>query len=148
MAAHITTTPDQDKDALLRLHREFLEANEPLDSGYLRTMCVEGADELVWFNLNQSNYYGLDHIAQLWDMLRAILAGQRGEISELRDERVEVEGDMALITYHLRYKGDFGNLGSFNTGARGTEVWRRRDGDWKLLHGHWSSHVPNQMGGF
>lgn len=147
MATHIATTPDQDRDELLHLHREFLQANEPLDSDYLRTMCVDGAEELVWFNLNQSNYYGLEHIAQLWDMLKAILAGQKGEVSELRDERVEVEGDMALITYQLRYKGDFGNLGSFNTGARGTEVWRRRDGTWKLLHGHWSSHVPNQMGG-
>src|ERR1051325_9576934 len=145
VADDATLTADQQE--LLRLHREFLDANEPLDSSYLRKMCVDGPGELVWFNLNQSNYYGLDHIAQLWDMLHAILAGQEGEVSELRDERVTVEGDMALLTYYLRYKGDFGNLGTFNTGCRGSEVWRRRDGEWKLLHGHWSSHVPNQMGG-
>ncbi len=147
MPSDTQPSAEQDREEILRLHREFMTANQPLDSAHLRKICVDGPDELVWFNLNQSNYYGLEHIAQLWDMLRAILAGQEGEVSELRDERVEVEGDMALVTCQLRYKGDFGNLGTFDTDTRGTEVWRRRGGEWKLAHGHWSTHVPGQMGG-
>jgi ketosteroid isomerase-like protein len=140
-------TVEQDREEIMRLHREFLAANEPLDSSYLRKHCVEGPDELVWFNLNQSNYKGLDHIAKLWDMLRAILAGQEGKASNVRDEKIDISGDLALVTYVMRYAGDFGNLGTFDTDCRGTEVWKRIDGEWKLFHGHWSNHVPGQMGG-
>ena len=148
MTTNSNPTVDQDREEILRLHREFMQANEPLDSSYLRKMCVDGPDELVWFNLNQSNYIGLDHICNLWDLLHGILAGQEGKVSELRDERVDVEGDMAVLTCQLKYTGDFGNLGTFDTDCRGTEVWRRRGGEWKLAHGHWSTHVPGQMGGY
>lgn len=137
---------DPDTEEILRLHREFVDANGPLDSSYLRKRVVAGPEELVWFNLNGSNYIGLEHIAALWDMLSSIMAGEAMS-SELRDERVDVVGDVAWVTYLNHYRADFGNLGSFNAGMRGTEIWRRDGGTWQLAHAHFSTHVPNQMGG-
>jgi len=140
------STLDPEAEEILRLHREFVDANGPLDSSYLRKRMVEGPDELVWFNLNGSVYIGLEHIAQLWDMLSSIMAGEAMN-AELRDERVDVVGDVAWVTYLNHYKADFGNLGTFNAGMRGTEIWRRDEGTWRLAHAHFSTHVPNQMGG-
>ncbi|WP_051020669.1 YybH family protein [Nocardia araoensis] len=137
---------DTDTQEILRLHREFVDANGPLDSTYLRNRVVSGPDEMIWFNLNGSIYTGVDHIAQLWDMLASIMAGEAMS-SELRDEHVHVVGDCAWVTYLNHYRADFGNLGSFNAGMRGTEIWRRDNGMWQLVHVHFSTHVPNQMGG-
>jgi ketosteroid isomerase-like protein len=142
-----STVLNAEEQEVMRLHREFVEANGPLDSQYLREMLVTDADEFVWFNLNGSVYVGLDHIAQLWDLLASIMGGQAMN-TELRDERVEVVGDVAWVSYLNHYRADFGNLGSFNAGMRATEIWRRQDGSWRLAHAHFSTHVPKQMGGF
>lgn len=139
-------TLDGDALEIMRLHREFVDANGPLDSSYLRRRVTALPDELVWYNLNGSVYVGQDHIAALWDMLSAAMGGQAIS-AELRDERVDVEGDVAWVTYLNNYRADFGNLGSYNAGMRSTEIWRRRDGEWQLVHTHFSTHVPNQMGG-
>ncbi len=142
-----TSGTASDTAQVRRLHQEFVAANGPLDSNYLRAHAASGPDELIWFNLNGSNYVGLDHIAQLWDMLSAIMGGEAMN-AELRDERVDVVGDVAWVSYLNHYKADFGNLGSFNAGMRGTEIWRRTDGTWVLVHAHFSTHVPKQMGGY
>jgi ketosteroid isomerase-like protein len=140
------TLLDRDAAEIIRLHREFVDANGPLDSSYLRRHVTALPDELVWYNLNGSVYIGQDHIAALWDMLSAAMGGQAVS-AELRDERVEVVGDAAWVTYLNHYQADFGNLGSYNAGMRATEIWRRRDDKWELVHAHFSTHVPNQMGG-
>ena len=138
---------DREAQEIMRLHRELVNANGPLDSTYLRRRVTAVPDELVWYNLNGSVYVGQDHIVALWDMLAAAMGGQAAMNAELRDERVEVDGDVAWVTYLNHYQADFGNLGSFNAGMRATEIWRRRDGGWQLVHAHFSTHVPNQMGG-
>lgn len=145
--ADTETLLDPDAREIMRLHRELVDANGPLDSSYLRRRVTAVPDELVWYNLNGSVYIGQDHIAALWDMLSAAMGEQEAMTAELRDERVEVVGDVAWVTYLNHYRADFGNLGSCNAGMRATEIWRRRDDTWQLVHAHFSTHVPNQMGG-
>jgi ketosteroid isomerase-like protein len=137
---------ESDVAEIMRLHREFVDANGPLDSSYLRRRVSAAPGELVWYNLNGSTYIGQDHIAQLWDTLAANMAEQAVS-TDLRDERVEVTGDVAWVTYLSHYQADFGKLGSYDGGMRSTEIWRRRDGHWELVHTHFSAYVPNQMGG-
>lgn len=142
------STPSVDDDAaeIMRLHREFVDANSPLDSSYLRRRVSATPNELVWYNLNGSAYIGQDHIAQLWDTLSANMETPAIN-SELRDERIQVDGDVAWVTYLSHYKADFGKLGVYDGGMRSTEIWRRRDGNWEIVHTHFSVHVPNQMSG-
>ena len=80
-----------------------------------------GADTLVWYNLNQSNYIGVDHICELWEMLRAAMGGMEAKC-EAFDESVTVTGDLALVTYLMHFAADFGALGKFVQDARDTEV--------------------------
>ena len=135
-----------DEQKIWELHRGFLTANKTGDVPFLRKNMAPGADTLRWYNLNQSNYIGVDHICELWEMLRAASAGREAKV-EARDERVTIVGDMALVTYLLNFGADFGALGKFVQEARDTEVWQKLDGEWKMIHFHCSNYIPGVMGG-
>ena len=135
-----------DEEKIWELHRGFVNANRTGDSQYLKDHMAPGPDALLWYNLNQSNYIGMDHIVELWDMLRAASAGKEARV-ETRDDRVTIVGDMALVTYLLDFAADFGALGKFVQQARDTEVWQKIGGEWKMIHFHCSNYVPGVMGG-
>jgi ketosteroid isomerase-like protein len=140
------TATSTDESAIAALHRRFIAANEVADSQFLRDHMAPGSDTLVWYNLNQSNYIGIDQIVELWDMLREAMAGKKGLVRTW-DDRVTVVGDLALVTYLLHLEADFGTLGQFVHDARTTEAWRRIDGSWKMIHFHCSNYIPGVMGG-
>jgi ketosteroid isomerase-like protein len=143
------TTPSdlsEDEAAVWDLHNGFVQANRVGDWTFLEANMADGPDRLRWYNLNQSNYIGKDHIIELWKMLVAVSQG-REALCEARDERVEVVGDIGLVTYLLHFEADFGNLGKMNQDARDTEVWQRIDGAWKMIHFHCSNYTPGVMGG-
>jgi ketosteroid isomerase-like protein len=135
-----------DEERIWELHRGFVDANKVGDSQFLRDHMAPGPDALIWYNLNQSNYIGVDHIVELWDMLRAAMGGKTAVV-EARDERVTVVGEVALVSYLLNFAADFGALGKFIQEARDTEVWQRMNGDWKMIHFHCSNYIPGVMGG-
>jgi ketosteroid isomerase-like protein len=136
-----------DEQRIRELHDGFVAANRTGDSQFLKDHMAPGADTLRWYNLNQSNYIGVDHIVELWDMLRAAMGTGRKAVCEPRDERITIVGDMALVTYLLHFEADFGALGRFVQDARDTEVWQRMNGDWKMIHFHCSNYIPGVMGG-
>lgn len=136
-----------DRQAILELHNGFAAANTTGDVAFLRKHMVHGPDALLWYNLNQSNYVGVDHICELWELLRqSSPKGTPAEV-EMRDERITVCGDAAWVTYGLRFRADFGPLGRVDQDARSTEIWQRIEGEWRMVHFHCSNHVPGQMGG-
>jgi ketosteroid isomerase-like protein len=137
---------ETDERRIWELHRGFANANRTGDVKFLRDHMAPGADRLLWYNLNQSNYVGVDHIVELWEMLRAASGGKEARV-QCRDERVTVVGDLALVTYLLDFAADFGALGKFVQQARDTEVWQKIDGAWKMIHFHCSNYVPGVMGG-
>ncbi len=137
---------NSDESRIRELHEGFVEANRAGNIQFLRDHMAPGPDTLLWYNLNQSNYIGVDHIVELWEMLVAASGGKRAK-AEARDERITIVGDLALVTYLLDFGADFGALGKFVQQARDTEVWRRMNGDWKMIHFHCSNYVPGVMGG-
>jgi ketosteroid isomerase-like protein len=48
-----------------------------------------------------------------------------------------VEGDVAWLTSHVLVESPEVERKFV---GRGTEIWIRRDGQWRLVHGHWSEH--------
>ncbi len=142
-------TPDPslsaDEQRIWQLHRQFVVAGTEGDHPFLQDNMVSGG-KLIWYNLNKSNYYGLDHIIELWKTLTAAAPGGRATATP-REEEVTVAGDMALVTYLFEFKADFGDMGKVEHQARNTEVWQRIQGDWKMIHYHCSDHEPGIMGG-
>jgi len=135
-----------DEKTIRELHARFCEANTTGDVAFLRAHMAPGPDALTWFNLNQSNYVGVDHICELWDFLRNV-SGGRAAKCELREERFAVSSDAAWVVYALDFRADFGALGKVAQDARCTEIWQKQAGAWKMVHFHCSTHVPGQMGG-
>lgn len=140
-------TPVTDDEKLVyELHRGFVAANRVGDHTFLEAHMVPGAKDLTWFNLNESNYIGVDHIVELWKFLAKVSGGVEAKV-EVVEEKMEVIGDMAYVTYMLDFAADFGNLGTFVQVARSTEVWKKVDGDWVMAHFHCSNHTSGVMGG-
>ena len=69
--------------------------------------------------------------------LRALYETLRGQVKldefEFIEPRVQVAGDMAVLTYNFRSQGG-DTVSEWNT----TEVFRRRDGRWRIVHTHWA----------
>jgi ketosteroid isomerase-like protein len=145
----MTTTETElsaDEKAVWELHRGFVEANKTGYHPFLEENMAPG-DTLLWYNLNQSNYHGVDHIVELWKMLASVMGGGREAKCDSRDDKVTIVGDIGLVTYLLDFAADFGALGKFVQEARVTEVWQKMDGAWKMIHFHCSNYVPGVMGG-
>jgi ketosteroid isomerase-like protein len=134
-----------DQEAVRILHEGFINANRTGDWPFLEAHMAAG-DTLLWYNLNQSNYHGVNHIVDLWKMLKAAMGGKEA-ICEPRDDIITVVGDVALVTNLLNFEADFGALGKFVQQSRNTEVWQRMDGEWKMIHFHCSNYIPGVMGG-
>jgi hypothetical protein len=58
---------------------------------------------------------------------------------EMIQPRVLIAGDMAVLTFNFASVG-----GARTTRWNTTEVYRRRDGVWKIVHTHWSLTKPRQ----
>ena len=135
-----------DERRIYQLHQEFVAANRTGDHEWLEAHMAPGTEHLTWFNLNESNYVGVPHIVELWKFL-VVMSGGKGARTDVIEERMDVGTDMAYVAYRLDFYADFGNLGTYEQVARTTEVWRKIDGDWKMVHFHCSNHTPDVMGG-
>ena len=69
--------------------------------------------------------------------LKALYDSFRGQVkiesSEIIDPKVQVFGDVAVLTFRFRSGGSEGAM-LWNT----TEVYRQIEGQWKIVHTHWA----------
>jgi uncharacterized protein (TIGR02246 family) len=77
---------------------------------------------------------GRDALRKWYDTFRGKF---RIDHYEFLDPKVEISGDMALLTYNFVSQGSQGEK-RWNA----TEVYRRRDGQWRIIHSHWSLTEP------
>jgi len=63
---------------------------------------------------------------------------------DMIDPRVDVEGDIAVLTFNLVNYGKPTGRTEETVLARwnATQVYRRQNGDWRILHTHWSFTQP------
>ncbi|MFI9551166.1 YybH family protein [Nonomuraea endophytica] len=141
-----------DERRVRELHDGWVTANGSGDVDWLRAHLA--GDDFVMWNTLGSNFFGLDGIVELWKQLIA-MAGEavpQRVVSQAWDERITVGGELAVVSYLCRLTVDFGPRGEEAGGNldrryRATEVYQRRDGDWKMVHYHGSPHQPGVMGG-
>jgi ketosteroid isomerase-like protein len=131
---------EADQRAVLRLHHEFLTANDAIDPPHLRDIWSHDPD-CYFFNTNRHTYYGLEDWLKVWDLYgpryRRVRPYTTGNI------RIWISGDMALTT------GDYGGrnkewisadaMSSSNPKFyRLTTVATKQGGTWKTIHAHFS----------
>jgi len=134
-----------DEARVTELHEQFIVANTHEDTDWLGQHIHS---DITWFNLNKSNYFGDAAIITLWKWLYEQRPDKTQDATIVVSERtIKVVGDAAVVAYNMQIDYDFGEQAQFHQGGRGTEVWLRTDGDYKLAHFHCSEHEPGIMGG-
>ena len=77
--------------------------------------------------------------------LRAAYGRIRGTIHidrfEIVEPRVQVVGDVAVLTFRFESHGSESSM-HWNT----TEVYRRDEAGWRIIHTHWAFHQPRLAG--
>jgi ketosteroid isomerase-like protein len=77
---------------------------------------------------------GLVALRALYDEIRGKVRIERFEIIE---PRVQVVGDVAVLTFRFESHGNEGSM-HWNT----TEVYRHTEAGWRIIHTHWAFRQP------
>jgi ketosteroid isomerase-like protein len=127
-----TPPADRDAQAILAVERGAFERWAKGDlNGFL-----EASDpEVDYFDpFLESRLDGLAALRALYDPMQGKAHVERWE---MLNPRVIVSGDMGVLTFNfVSYSA--GPTVRWNT----TEVYRRSNGQWKILHTHWSLTKP------
>ena len=92
-------------------------------------------ENVVYFDpFVKSRVNGRQELKKLYDGLRGKIHIDR---YEMIDPRVQLSEDMAVLTFNFVSHGSEGSM-RWNT----TEVYRRSEGKWRIIHTHWSLTQP------
>jgi ketosteroid isomerase-like protein len=141
-------TPEEE---ILNIHLGYVLANRTGDTAWCRANMAGGDDGVILYNTNGSNYIGVEHWCNLWDYYKDHIKGDRrtkGEppLFESSQRRITVSDDAAWVTYRMRMVGKLDGV-EMPEDARGTEIYQRIDGEWRMVHGHWSIGGPGGPAG-
>jgi ketosteroid isomerase-like protein len=142
--------PAADIEEILRLHREWWEANRDCDIPRMVKVFPSPGAEYLMFNLNGHPYFGMTEKVALWEFYRTLIEEQVVDASQVM--RLEVRGDTAWLACEgiaeLRpvgggeWTGDSVDTPYF----RATEIYHRDDGEggpqWRMWHFHCSPLPP------
>jgi len=150
-------TLDEDRDAILQVHKNWWEANHQLVIPLMES-CYPSGMAYLMFNLNGHPYFGIEEKVKLWEHYRKELDVLK--FPDIEIMRLEISGDMAWIACEGVFP--IRAVGAEGTGSatwelqegidyndfllRATEVYHRDDGDgnpeWKMWHFHCSPMPP------
>lgn len=108
--------------------------------GYLEIM----APEVTYFDPHQAKRTdGLNAMVALLGPIRNVTLPFTEPRYEMIDPTVQRYGDVALLTFNLvNYGKVSGQPETILARWNSTEVYRRIDGQWKIVHSHWSFTKP------
>ena len=133
----------EDRAQILKLHDDYIDANTSFDRPKVEKL-FSGAPEATYFNLNGHTYNGRSHWLDLWKFY-----GQNVQSSYWTpfDIGGVVNDGMAVVWCHRHARRRWTGAdapprdihyddSSFVT--RSTMVFRKDDGEWRVLHAHFS----------
>ncbi len=95
--------------------------------------------DVVYFDPFQpARIDGLPALRQLYNELRGKI---RIDSDEIVDPKVQVHGDVAVLTFRFVSRGSEDEM-HWNT----TEIYRRKEEGWRIVHSHWSFTQPKFAG--
>lgn len=149
-----TGVSDDDVAEILRLHRQWWDANHGIDIPRMQA-CFPAGSNYHMFNLQGHPYYGIAEKTALWELYAVQIEVTSPPPTQI--VQFVADGDLAWLSaeviFPLREVGDTG-LGTTSTGyrpseqhrVRSTECYRRDDGSgnpqWRMWHFH-CSPAPN-----
>lgn len=123
---------DKDAQAILAIERG---AFERWAKGDLNGFLDASDPEVDYFDpVVEARLDGLPALRALYDTMQGKFHVDRWEMI---NPRVVVSGDMGVLTFNF-VTGSKGRTERWNT----TEVYRRKNGQWKIVHTHWSLTKP------
>ena len=132
----------KDRRRLLERMDEYLDVNARFDWVKLQDIW-SGAPEAVFFNLNGHTYEGREHWTRLWQFYQDNVASSYWTPFDIGGV---VSDDIAILWCHRHTRSDW--VGSEPPPAarrygsehvtRSTMVFRKEDGDWRVVHVHFS----------
>jgi len=97
------------------------------------------APDLSYFDpFTERRLDGLAALRTLYDQIRGKVHIDRFEII---DPRVQVVGNVAVLTFRFESHGSEGSM-HWNT----TEVYQQTEAGWRIIHTHWAFHQPRLAG--
>jgi ketosteroid isomerase-like protein len=133
-------------DHLIALERSALDRWIQADpDGYLRLYTT---DATYFDPFRDKRVDGLDALNAQVGAIRGIKLPFTEPRYEMLAPRVDVEGNIAVLTFNLVNYGKPSGSTQETVLARwnATEVYRRQNGEWKILHSHWSFTQPKLAG--
>jgi ketosteroid isomerase-like protein len=132
----------QDESRIRQLHEAFERDTKAKD---LDRIMAQYADDLVAFDaIGALQFKGVDEYRAHWQRCFEFCQGEG--FFETHELHVTVGGELAYSRM-LNHCGGPNAEGEMQTGwMRGTRVWARRGGDWKVIHEHFSMPFDMETG--
>lgn len=139
---------DEDRKEILRLHEAYLDVNARFDWQNLQPL-FSPAPEATFFNLNGHTYNGREHWTRLWKFYGANVQSSYWAPYDIGGA---VTGDLAVVWCHRktrrRWTGKEPPVRDLKYDdsefvSRSTMVFRKEDGQWRVIHAHFS---PGESG--
>ena len=133
----------EDREQLLALHEKYLDANARFDWEKLQPL-FSLVPEATFFNLNGHTYNGLAHWTELWKFYGRNV---RSAYWAPYDIGGAVTGDLAVVWCHRRTRRQWTgkeppprdlNYDDREFISRSTMVFRKEEGEWRVMHAHFS----------
>jgi ketosteroid isomerase-like protein len=133
----------EDRERILTLHESYIDANARFDWVKLQPI-FSAAPEALFFNLNGHTYNGREHWTQLW---RFYGQNVRSSYWTPYDIGGVVSDNTAVVWCHRKTRRNWTGQDAppkdihydgseFIT--RSTMVFRKEDGEWRVVHAHFS----------
>jgi len=108
--------------------------------GHTMIFPQNSADEITYFDPELEKR--IDGIEAYTNLMKPLENTFTIEKYEMLNPNVQVHGEIAVLTFNLiDYSRD--SQGELKmTGWNSTEVYRKMNGDWKIIHSHWSYTKP------
>jgi hypothetical protein len=132
-----------DRERILQLHADYIDVNARFDWVNLERIW-SAAPEATFFNLNGHTYIGRDHWIRLW---KFYAQNVRSGYWTPFDIGGVVSDDLATVWCHRRTRrnwvGDEPPPRDIHYGGdefitRSTMVFRKENGEWRVVHAHFS----------
>ncbi len=133
-----SSSADYSPEKIIALERAALDRWGKGDpQGYLELM----AEEMTYFDPTQESR--VDGLQAMKDFIIPLTGKIKVDRYEMIKPHVQRDGNMAVLTYNLiSTVTPPDRPGPLNVRWNSTEVYRRIDGNWKIVHSHWSYIKP------